>query len=241
MKQVVPIFKREFFGYFRSPVGYVVLAALVILVNIAWFFFDRGFFEFQTASLATMFGWMPWIFCLFVPAVAMRLWAEERRSGSIELLLTLPVTTTEAVLGKFLAAWAFIALGIALTFPAVITVAYLGNPDWGTIFTGYFGTFLMASSFIGICTLTSACTRNQVISFIISLIICLVLAFLGTSMFSDFLGGYAPVALVDAISNFSFTTHFRSMSLGLVDVSGVIYFISLSVVTLIANVVVLER
>lgn len=240
MTQVVPVFKREFNGYFRSPVGYVVLAALVILVNILWLFI-YGFFRSRTASLESMFAGMPWIFAIFVPAAAMRLWAEEKRSGSIELLLTLPLTTTEAVIGKFLAAWAFIAIGILLTFPAVITVAYLGSPDWGAIVTGYFGTILMASAYIGICSFTSAMTRNQVISFIISLIICLILTFLGVNIFSEFLGGYAPVWLVDAIANFSFITHYQALTVGLIDLSSVVFFASVTVAALIANIVVLER
>lgn len=240
MKQIIPVFRREFLGYFRTPVGYVVLTAYVLLAMILWLFVS-GFFESNSASLNGLFGLMPWVFCVFAPATAMRLWAEERRSGTIELLLTLPVTTTEAVLGKFLAAWAFVTCGVLLTFPAIITVSYLGDPDWGMILTGYFGTILMAAAFLGICALTSAFTRNQVIAFIIGLFVCLMLTFLGHNVFSDFLGSYAPVWLVDTLANFSFTTHFDAMTKGLVDVSGVVFFISLTAASLVANVVVLER
>jgi gliding motility-associated transport system permease protein len=240
MTQVIPVFKREFNGYFRSPVAYVLLAAFVVLAAILWIFAGH-FFDNRTASLGSFFTWMPWIFCVFIPAVAMRLWAEEKRSGTIELLMTLPVTTTEAVVGKFLAAWAFVGLGVVLTFPCVLTVAYLGDPDWGVIFTSYFGSLLMAGSFLGLCSLMSALTRNQVISFILSLIACLVLTFLGFNLFSDFLGSFAPVWLVDTVANFSFTTHFQAMTLGLIDLSSVVFFLSLGLVALIANVIVLER
>jgi ABC-2 type transport system permease protein len=240
MKQVVPIFQRELNGYFRSPVGYVVLAAFVLIAMILWLF-ASNFFESNTASLGGLFGWMPWIFCVFVPATAMRLWAEEKRSGTVELLLTLPVTTTEAVVGKFLAAWTFIILAVGLTFPAVFTVTFLGDPDWGVILTGYLGSILMAAAYLGVSSFTSATTRNQVIAFIIGLIVCLLLTFLGYNLFSDILGTVAPVWLVDALANFSFTTHFEAMTKGLVDVSGVIFFVSLAVVALVANVIILER
>jgi ABC-2 type transport system permease protein len=241
MKQVLPIFRREFQGYFRSPVGYVVVSAYVLIAMILWLFVS-GFFESKTASLNGLFAITPWVFCFFAPATAMRVWAEEKRSGTIELLLTLPVTTTEAVVGKFLAAWAFIICGVLLTFPAILTVAYLGDPDWGMIATGYLGTILMAASFLGICTLASAFTRNQVIAFIIGLIVCVILTFLGHNIFSDFLAGLqAPVWFVDTVANFSFHTHFDAMTKGLVDVSGVMFFVSLTLVTMIANIVVLER
>jgi len=240
MKQVVPVFKRELNGYFRSPVGYVVLAAFVLIAMILWLF-AGNFFESNSASLERLFSWMPWIFCVFVPATAMRLWAEEKRSGTVELLLTLPVTTTEAVVGKFLAAWTFIILAVLLTFPAVFTVTFLGDPDWGVIVTGYLGSILMAAAYLGVSSLTSALTRNQVIAFIIGLILCLVLTFLGYNLFSDILGAVAPVWMVDALANFSFTTHFEAMTKGLVDISGVVFFVSLATVAVVANVIILER
>ena len=241
MKQVFPVFQREFQGYFRSPVGYVVLTIFVLLTMILWLFLTQ-FFRSNSASLEGLFAVMPWVFCLFAPATAMRLWAEEKRSGSIELLLTLPITTTEAVVGKFLAAWAFIAIGVLLTFPAIITVTYLGDPDWGVILTGYLGSVLMAGAFLGICALGSAVTRNQVIAFLIGVFVCLTLTFLGQNVFSEFLTGmHTPVWLVDTLANFSFSTHFESMTKGLVDVSGLVFFGSVAIVSLIANVIVLER
>jgi ABC-2 type transport system permease protein len=145
MTQVIPVFKREFFGYFRSPVAYVVLAGFHLLAAAMTFFVFR-FFETNEASLITFFNSLPWIFLFFAPATAMRLWAEEKRAGTVELLFTLPLTTAEAVVGKFLAAWAFLAIGILLTLPFALTVAYLGDPDWGAIFTGYLGGILMAAS-----------------------------------------------------------------------------------------------
>jgi ABC-2 type transport system permease protein len=240
MKQIIPVFKREFQGYFRTPVGYVVLTAFVLVAIILWLFASR-FFSTNTAELRSFFVWMPWVFCVFAPATAMRLWAEEKRTGSVELLLTLPVTTSEAVLGKFLAAWAFLSCGILLTFTAVITVAFIGDPDWGVIITGYLGTILMAASFLGVCAFSSACTRNQVIAFIAGLFACLMITFLGHNLFSEFLTAYAPVWLVDTIANFSFTTHFTAMTMGLVDISSLIFFTSVAAVTLIANIIVLER
>lgn len=240
MKQVLPVFQREFHGYFRSPVAYVVLAAFALLTTVLWLFASR-FFDSNNASLNGLFMWMPGVFCIFVPAIAMRLWAEEKRAGTIELLLTLPITTTEAVIGKFLAAWAFVVLAVLLTFPAIFTVAYLGDPDWGVIVTSYAGAALMAAAYLGLCALTSALTRNQVIAFILGLVICSVLTLLGFNVFSEILTAVAPTWLVDTLANFSFTTHFRSMTIGLVDVAAVIFFLSVTIASLVANIIVLER
>jgi ABC-2 type transport system permease protein len=242
MNQVLPVFQREFRGYFRSPVAYVVLAAFALLTTMLWLFSPRmPFFESNQASLDLLFVWMPWVFCVFAPATAMRLWAEEKRSGTVELLLTLPLTTTAAVLGKFLAAWAFLALAVLLSFPAIFTVAYLGQPDWGVVLTGYLGTILMAAAYLGISSLTSALTRNQVIAFILGLVVCLSLTALGDDYFSDLLRATVPGGLADALANFSFATHFRTMTIGIVDVSALFYFGSVTVATLIANIIVLER
>src|SRR3954467_4659195 len=208
MKQICPIFKREFLGYFRAPVAYVFLIAfLVISVSLA---FSRygGFFRAGVAGMESYFTFFPWLFMFLVPAVGMRLWSEEKRSGTVELLFTLPVTTLEAVMGKFLAGWAFLTVGILLSFPMAITVGYLGDPDWGVIATTYFGAILMAGGYLGVCALTSALTKNQVISFVLSLGACAILLFLGLSSFSATLEGWFPVAVADALANFSFVTHF---------------------------------
>ncbi len=241
MKQISPIFKREFLGYFRAPVAYVFLVAfLVISVSLA---FSRygGFFKAGTASLESYFVFFPWLFMFLVPAVGMRLWSEEKRSGTVELLFTLPVTTLEAVLGKFLAGWAFLALAILLSFPMAATIAYLGSPDWGVVITTYLGAILMAGAYLGVCSLTSALTKNQVISFVLSLAACALILFLGFSSFTDTLEKTLPLPVADALANFSFITHFDAFTKGIVDPKDVVFFLSLTGFTLFLNVVVLER
>lgn len=241
MRQVFPVFKRELLGYFRSPVAYVFLIAfLVISVSLA---FSRygGFFRAGVAGLESYFVFFPWLFLFIVPAAGMRLWSEEKRSGTVELLFTLPITTLEAVLGKFLAGWAFLTLAILLSFPMAMTVGYLGDPDWGVIATSYLGAILMAGAYLGVCALTSALTKNQVISFVLSLAACAVLLFLGLSSFTETLEGFLPVAIADALSNFSFMTHFDAFMKGIIDPKDVVFFLSLMGFTLFLNVVVLER
>jgi ABC-2 type transport system permease protein len=241
MKQVTPIFKREFVGYFRTPVAYVFMVAfLLISVALAFSRFG-GFFRSGFASLDAYFGFYPWLYLFIVPSVGMRLWSEEKRSGTAELLFTLPVTTLEAVIGKFLAGWAFLALTVLLSFPMAVTIGYLGSPDWGIVATSYLGAILMAGGFLGVCSLASALTKNQVISFVISSAACAVLVFLGYSGFTGFLEGFLPVSVADAVSNFSFITHFNPMAKGIVDAKDVVFFLSLMGFSLFLNVVVLER
>ena len=240
MTQVKPIFRREFNGYFRSPVAYVFLTVF-LLASVGLAFFVGQFFRSNVASLDRFFVFHPWLFLFLIPAVGMRLWAEEKRSGSIELLFTLPVTVPEAVIGKFLAAWLFVSLGIVLTFPMALTVGYLGDPDWGIIFTSYLGSILMAGAYLGICSLTSALTKNQVISFVISVLVCVGILFLGLSVFTDILSDFFPVWFVDSISNFSFVTHFDSFTKGVIDLRSVVYFGSLMAFALALNVIALER
>jgi ABC-2 type transport system permease protein len=239
--QIGPICKREFLGYFRSPVAYVFLVAfLVISVSLS---FSRygAFFEANNASLDRYFFFYPWLFLFLVPAVGMRLWSEEKRSGTSELLFTLPVTTLDAVLGKFLAGWAFLTLAIALGFPMILTVAYLGSPDWGVMASSYLGAVLMAGAYLGVCSLTSALTKNQVISFVLSLMACAALLFLGLSSFTSFLEGFLPVWVANAVSNFSFVTHFDAFQKGIVDPKDIVFFLSLTGCALFLNVVALER
>jgi ABC-2 type transport system permease protein len=241
MTQVAPVFKREFLGYFRSPVAYVFLIAFLVLsVSLA---FSRygGFFKGGVAGLESYFLFYPWLFLFIVPAVGMRLWSEEKRSGTVELLFTLPITTLEAVLGKFLAGWAFLAVAVLLSFPMALTVAYLGEPDWGVIATTYLGAILMAGGYLGVCALTSALTKNQVISFVLSLGACAVLLFLGMSSFTTTLESWFPVAVADALANFSFMTHFDAFMKGIIDPKDVVFFLSLIGFTLFLNVVALER
>lgn len=238
--QVGPVFKREFLGYFRSPVAYVFLVAFLV-ISVALAFSRYGaFFQTGIASLDSYFVFYPWLFLFLVPAVGMRLWSEEKRSGTVELLFTLPITVLDGVLGKFLAGWAFLTLAVVLSFPMVLTVAYLGSPDWGVIGADYLGAILMAGAYLGVCSLTSALTKNQVISFVVSLAACAALLFLGLSSFTDFLEGFLPVGAADAVSNFSFMTHFDAFRKGIIDAPDVVFFLSLMAFTLFLNVVALE-
>jgi ABC-2 type transport system permease protein len=240
MSPITPVFKREFLGYFRSPVAYVFLVVF-LMASVGLAFFVGQFFRANQASLESFFVFHPWLFLFLIPAVGMRLWSEEKRSGTVELLFTLPLTTLDAVLGKFLAAWAFLAVAILLSFPMAITVGYLGDPDWGVIASGYLGSILMAGSYLGVCSLTSALTKNQVISFVLSVLACLVLVFLGWSVFNGALYAVLPVWAVDLIANFSFVTHFDAFTKGIIDPKDVVFFLSLTGFTLFLNVVALER
>ncbi len=240
MTQVLPLFKRELLAYFRSPVAYVFLVVFS-LASIGLAFFVGGFFKAGLASMESYFTFYPWLFLFLIPAAGMRLWSEEKRTGTVELLFTLPITTLEAVVGKFLAAWAFLTLAILLSVPLAGTVAYLGSPDWGIIVSTYIGSTLMAGAYLGVCSLTSALTKNQVISFVISVVACLVILFLGWSVFSEVLGSVFPVWFVDLLSNFSFITHFDAFTKGIIDPKDVIFFLSLIGFTLFLNVVALER
>lgn len=238
--QIAPVFKREFLGYFRSPVAYVFLVVF-LMASVGLAFFVGQFFRANQASLESFFVFHPWLFLFLIPAVGMRLWSEEKRSGTVELLFTLPLTTLDAVLGKFLAAWAFLAVAILLSFPMAITVGYLGDPDWGVIASGYLGSILMAGGYLGVCSLTSALTKNQVISFVLSVLACLVLVFLGWSVFNGALAAVLPVWAVDLVANFSFVTHFDAFTKGIIDPKDVVFFLSLTGLTLFLNVVALER
>ena len=240
MKTIVPILKREFLGYFRTPVAYVFLAVFS-LASLVLAFFVSQFFQAGNASLESYFFWNTWLFVFFAPAAGMRLWAEENRSGTIELLFTLPVTPLQAVLAKFLAAWAFLICGVLLSFPLVITTAWLGDPDWGIMAASYFGSFLMAGAFLAVSSLMSALTKNQVIAFVLGLFLNLVLAFLGWSVFSGFLASILPQGLVDLIANFSPTSHFEPFMKGIIDPKDVVFFLSLGGFSLFLNVLALER
>jgi ABC-2 type transport system permease protein len=239
MRGLHTIFRRELAGYFRSPIGYVFLVVFVLLaIGLPWFLDD--FMESDEAGLQLFFRYLPWINVLFVPAVGMRLWSEEKNSGTWELLLTLPFSTTQAVAGKFLAGWVFVGLGLLLTFPFPLTVEYLGEPDWGPIVGGYVMGFLMAGAVLGICSLMSSLTHNQVIAFILGVLACVVLNLTGWSVFNSVLRDL-PVGLADAVNNFSFTTHFETARQGLVRLSDVVFYLSVTACALLANVVVLER
>lgn len=239
MRGIYTILHREFLGYFRSPIAYVFLVVFVLLgIGLPWFL--DNFLESDEAGLQFFFRYLPWINVVFVPAVGMRLWSEEKNTGTWELLLTLPFSTTQAVVGKFLAGWFFVGLGLALTFTFPLTVAYLGQPDWGPIAGGYAMSFLMAGAVLAICSFVSSLTGNQVIAFILGVLTCLVLNFTGWSVFNSVLRDL-PVGLADAINNFSFTTHFEAARQGLVRLGDVVFFLLIASGALAANIVVLQR
>jgi ABC-2 type transport system permease protein len=233
------IAKRELVAYFTSPVAYVFLVIFLLLTGFLTFtagaFFERG-----EASLASFFAFHPWVYLVLVPAVGMRLWAEERRAGTLELLLTLPVTAWQAILGKFLASWAFLAIALALTFPVVVTVNVLGDPDNGQILAGYLGSLFLAGAYLAITCLTSAMTRNQVVAFILAVVLCLFLLLAGFSPVTDLLARWASPALVDTVAAFSVVTHFDTFQKGVIDGRDVLFFVSVIGFSLFATGVVLR-
>ena len=239
MKNIGIIFKRELESYFATPVAYVFIVIFLVLSGALTFHLG-SFYERGQADLIPFFNFHPWLYLFLVPAISMRLWAEERKSGSIELLLTLPITMIEAVIGKFLAAWLFTAIALFLTFPIWITVNYLGDPDNGVIFAAYIGSLLMAGGFLAIGACISATTKNQVIAFIISVVICFAFLLSGFSIVLDFFRGWAPQYVVDAIASLSFLTHYTSISKGVIDLRDIIYFATLIGCWLYANAVVIE-
>ena len=219
------ILKRELGGYFTSPIAYVFL--IIFLLLTGFFTFTIGnFFERGEASLVSFFTWHPWLYLFLVPAVGMRLWSEERRLGTMELLLTMPLTTWQAIVGKFLASWLFLALALALTFPVWITVNWLGSPDNGIIAAGYVGSLFLAGAYLAISCMTSALTRNQVISFILSVVICLFLILAGYTPVTDLLTRFASPIVVDVIAAFSVMTHFEGFQRGVIDLRDFVFFAS---------------
>jgi ABC-type uncharacterized transport system involved in gliding motility auxiliary subunit len=231
---------KEISGYFTSPVAYVFIVIFLLICGFFTFFVER-LFEGGQADLRVFFQWHPWFYLFMVPAVAMRLWADERRSGTIELTLTLPLTLTELVFGKFVAAWIFIGVSLVLTFPLVFTVAYLGDPDFSAISSAYFGSFLMAGAFLSIGCMTSSVTRNQIISFIFSWVLCLFLVMAGWESVTDIFSGWAPGWLMDVVAGLSFFPHFTSMARGVIDGRDLLYFTSVILLMLFINGVILHH
>jgi ABC-2 type transport system permease protein len=226
ISNIKAITKRELAAYFSSPVAYVFIVIFLFLMGL-FTFMAGGFFERGQATLEdSFFMWHPWLYLFLVPAVGMRLWAEERRVGTLELLLTLPITAWQAIVGKFLASWIFLFLALFLTFPVVLTVNYLGSPDNGVIFAGYVGSFLMAGAYLAISCMTSAMTRNQVVSFILSAVACLLLVLCGFPPVTNLLIRADSAWLLNTVSAFSFMTHFEYFTKGVLDSRDVIYFLS---------------
>ena len=239
MKNIKAIMKRELYGYFTTPVAYVFIVIFLFMSGIFTFYIG-AFYERGQADLEPFFRFHPWLYLFLIPAIGMRLWSEERKSGTVELLMTLPVSLPEAVIGKFLAAWIFSGVALILTFPMWITVNYLGNPDNTVILASYIGSFLMAGGFLAISSCISALTKSQVIAFVISVVICFMFILSGFPMVLDFFTGWAPQALVDAIASLSFLTHFNSIQKGVIDLRDIIYFAALIAFWLYANVVTME-
>ncbi len=233
------LFKRELSSYFATPIAYVFIVIFLFLSGIFTFYLGN-FFAREQADLLPFFTFLPWLYLFLIPALAMRLWAEERKSGSIELLLTLPVTITEAVLGKFLAAWTFTAIALMLTFPMWISVNYLGHPDNAVIMAGYLGSLLMAGAFLAVGSCISALTKNQVIAFVITVVVCLAFILSGFPLVLDFFSGWAPQIIVETISSFSFLTHFNAITKGVIDLRDIIYFLSLIAFWLFATALLIE-
>jgi ABC-2 type transport system permease protein len=239
MRNVWTIVKRELASYFSSPVAYVFLVIFLLLTG--FFTFTAGsFFERGEASLASFFGWHPWLYLVLVPAVGMRLWAEERRSGTLELLLTMPVAPWQVIIAKFVASWIFIGVALALTFPAIITVNILGDPDNGMIAAGYIGSFFLAGAYLAITCMTSAMTRNQVVAFILSVVLCLFLILAGFNPVTDLLTRWANPAVVDTVAAFSVVTHFDNFQRGVIDLRDLVFFLSVIGFALFATGVIIR-
>jgi len=231
--------KRELKSYFSTPVAYVFL--VIFLFFAGYLPFKEGFFKLRQADMRLFFSYLPLLFVFMVPSVAMRLWSEERRSGSIELLLTLPITVTQAVLGKFVAAWIFLGIALVLTFPMPMTVAYLGDPDVGLIITGYLSSFLLAGAYLAVGCFFSALSKNQVISFILAVVACAVLMYIGMPTTVDYLSGLLPGGLVAAVEQMSFQRHFESMRKGVLRASDLSYFILMIVGWISACTIILQE
>ena len=239
IQNINSIAKKELYSYFVSPVAYVFMVIFLMLTGFFTFMLG-GFFQRNEASLESFFVWHPWLFMFLVPSIGMRIWSEERRSGTMELLLTLPTTIWQAILGKYLAGCIFLGLCLLLTFPMVITVEYLGNPDLGVIFCGYVGSFFVGFAFLAVSSLTSSITRNQVISFVISLVICLILILAGWPPVTNLFTQWAPVWLVDFVAAFSIIPHYEGIQRGVLDSRDIIYYISIITFTLFGTGVVLR-
>jgi ABC-2 type transport system permease protein len=234
------LFRREFSSFFATPVAYVFIGIFLVLSGV-FTFFVGGFYERGQADLLPFFNFHPWLYLFLVPAIAMRSWSEERKSGTIELLMTLPISTWQAMLAKHLAAWGVLGLSLLLTFPLWLTVNYLGNPDNGIIVAAYFGSWLMAGAFLSIGMCMSAMTKNQVIAFILSLVVCFVFVVSGSNIVLDAFKSWAPSIVIDVVASFSFLTHFEAMAKGVIALNDVMYFLLVTICWLFAGLVIIEQ
>ncbi len=232
--------KREFAGYFATPIAIVFLMIFVALTG-AFAFFVGGFFERGQADLSTFFVYHPWLYLLLVPAIGMRLWAEERKTGTIELLMTLPLSPWDAIFGKFLAAWAFIGLALILTFPMWLTVNMLGQPDNGVILASYLGSFFMAGAYLAVASCISALTKNQVVAFIVAATVCFLLVMSGLELVQNVFRAWAPASLITAIGSLSFLSHFENITRGIFDLPAFVFYTSLILFALFANKIIIDQ
>ncbi|MDP6183732.1 MAG: ABC transporter permease subunit [Gammaproteobacteria bacterium] len=239
MSRTLTIFRRELGAYFATPVAYVFIVIFLLLTGV-FTFYVGGLYERNQADLEPFFRFHPWLYMLLIPAISMRLWSEERKTGTLELLMTLPISLVEAVIGKYLAAWCFTAIALALTFPVWLTVNYLGDPDNTVIAAGYLGSLLLAGACLAIGSCISALTKNQVVAFVISFVICFAFNLSGFPIVLDVFNAWTPQAIVDVISSFSFLTHFESILKGVVDIRDIVFFASLIAFWLYANVLAIE-
>ena len=239
MRTLGIITRRELGGYFSTPLAYVFLVIFLAGAGAVTFYMGN-FFSRGQADLLAFFGFHPWLFLVLIPAVGMRLWAEERKTGTIELLMTLPVTTGQVVAGKFLAAWAFTAIAIALTFPIWISVSYLGDPDHGVIIASYLGSLLMAGALLALTSCLSALTKNQVIAFVVGAAASFIFMMSGLDIVLGFFTNWAPAYIVDLVASMSFLTHFQTITKGVVEVPSMVFFLSMMAVCLFINVQIVE-
>jgi len=240
MGNISILFRREFSSFFATPVAYVFIGIFLVLSGV-FTFFVGGFYERGQADLLSFFNFHPWLYLFLVPAIAMRSWSEERKSGTIELLMTLPISTWQAMLAKHLAAWAVLGLSLLLTFPLWLTVNYLGNPDNGIIVAAYIGSWLMAGAFLSIGMCMSALTKNQVIAFILSVVVCFVFVVSGSNIVLDAFKSWAPSVVIDVVASFSFLTHFEAMAKGVIALNDLMYFLLVTICWLFAGLVLIEQ
>jgi len=239
MNVVNSIFRRELSSYFATPLAYVFIV-IFLAFNGVFTFYLGGWYEREQADLQPFFDYHPLLYLFLIPALSMRLWAEERKTGTIELLMTLPLSTWQAVTGKYLAAWLFSGIALFLTFPVWLTVNYLGDPDNPVILASYVGSFFMAGAYLAIGSCISAATRNQVIAFVITVVVCFIFLLSGTPLVLDVFQGWLPQVLIDTISGMSITTHFNSILKGVIDLRNLVFFFSFIVSWLLANIIIVE-
>ncbi len=237
--KIFVILKRELKGYFATPIAYVFIMIFLVMSGVFTFYLGN-FYERQQADLVPFFSFHPWLYLFLIPAISMRMWSEERKSGTLELLMTLPFSRVDIVLGKFLAAWIFAGVALLLTFPIWITVNYLGDPDNGVILASYIGSWLMAGGFIAIGSCMSAVTRSQVIAFVLCSFVSFLFVMAGFPLVLDAIRGWLPLMVVDVFASLSFLTHFNAISKGVLSLQDLLYFVSLVAVWLTATSVVLE-